>query len=131
MAYIRGRKGLHLTADLYRCRCEPAWLTDAARLGEWCLSAVQAVGLQPVGHLFHTLEPTAAAAGGVTATVLLAESHVCLHTWPQERGVTCDVYVSNSGGDHSAKARGLMYALVNRFQPEWTEQRSLDRGEEE
>ena len=124
-------QGLHLTADLYRCRCEAAWLTDAAKLGEWCLSAVHAVGLQPVGHLFHTLEPTATAAGGVTATVLLAESHVCLHTWPQERAVTCDVYVSNVGGDHSAKARGLMYALVNRFQPEWTEQRSLDRGEEE
>ena len=130
MAYIRGMKGLHLTADLYRCRCEPAWLTDAARLGEWCLSAVQAVGLQPVGHLFHALG-AAKGAGGVTATVLLAESHVCLHTWPQERAVTCDVYVSNFGGDHSAKARGLMYALVNRFQPEWTEQRSLDRGEEE
>jgi hypothetical protein len=24
-----------------------------------------------------------------------------------------------------------MHALVDRFQPEWTEQRSLDRGEEE
>jgi S-adenosylmethionine decarboxylase len=31
--------------------------------------------------------------------------------------------------DLSAKARGLMFALVQRFQPEWTEQRSLDRGE--
>ena len=131
MAYIRGMKGLHLTADLYRCRCEPAWLTDAARLGEWCLSAVHAVGLQPAGHLVHTLDASARGGGGVTGTVLLAESHVCLHTWPQERAVTCDVYVSNFSGDHSAKARGLMYALVNRFQPEWTEQRSLDRGEEE
>ena len=28
-------------------------------------------------------------------------------------------------------ARGLMYALVQRFQPEWTEQRSLDRGDGE
>jgi hypothetical protein len=44
--------------------------------------------------------------------------------------VTADVYVCNFSADHSAKARGLMYALVNRFQPEWTEQRSLDRGEE-
>jgi hypothetical protein len=25
----------------------------------------------------------------------------------------------------------LMLAMVERFQPEWTEQRSLDRGEEE
>ena len=124
-------KGLHLTADLYRCRCEPAWLTDASRLGEWCLSAVQAVGLEPVGHLFHTFPATANGPRGITATVLLAESHLCLHTWAQERAVTCDVYVSDFGGDHFAKARGLMYALVNRFQPEWTEQRSLDRGEEE
>lgn len=123
-------KGLHLTADLYRCRCEPAWLTDATKLGEWCVSAVEAVGLQVVDRLFHTFPATAKGPGGVTATVLLAESHVCLHTWPEERAVTCDVYVCNFSGDHSAKARGLMYALVQRFQPEWTEQRSLDRGEE-
>jgi len=66
----------------------------------------------------------------VTATVLLAESHVCLHTWPEQRAVTVDVYVCNFGEDHSVKARALMDALVQRFQPEWTEQRSLDRGDE-
>ncbi|MDB5750897.1 MAG: speD [Ramlibacter sp.] len=123
-------KGLHLTADLYRCRCEPAWLTDPDQLGAWCVAAVQAVGLEVVNQLFHTFPATAKGPGGVTATVLLAESHVCLHTWPEDHAVTADVYVCNFGGDHSAKARALMYALVNRFQPEWTEQRSLDRGEE-
>ena len=107
-------------------------LADRRRtqLGDWCLQAVQAVGLQPVDQLFHTFPATRKAPGGVTATVLLAESHVCLHTWPEQRAVTVDVYVCNFGGDHSAKARGLMVALVERFQPEWTEQRSLDRGEE-
>ena len=124
-------QGLHLTADLYQCRCDAAWLTDATRLGDWCLQAVQAVGLEAVNHLFHTFTATDKGPGGVTATVLLAESHVCLHTWPEQKAVTCDVYVCNFGADHSAKARGLMYALVNRFQPEWTEQRSLDRGEDE
>jgi len=123
-------KGLHLTADLYRCRCEPAWLTDAGRLGAWCLAAIEAVGLQPVEHLFHAFPASADAPGRVTVTVLLAESHVCLQTWPQDRSVTCDVYVCNVDGDLSAKGRGLMTALVQRFQPEWTEQRSLDRGEE-
>ena len=121
--------GLHLTADLYRCRCDPAWLTDAERLGAWCLAAVQSVGLEPVQHLFHAFPASAGREGGITATVLLAESHVCLHTWPQKKTVTCDVYVCNFSGDHSAQARGLMEALVQRFQPEWTEQRSLDRGE--
>jgi S-adenosylmethionine decarboxylase len=122
-------QGLHLTADLYQCRCEAGWLTDAALLGAWCVKAVQAVGLQPVDTLFHSFPGSGNSPGGVTATVLLAESHICLHTWPEQRAVTLDVYVCNFGGDHSAKARGLMFALVNRFQPEWTEQRSLDRGE--
>ena len=122
-------QGLHLTADLYRCRCADEWLTDAAKLGDWCVQAVQAVGLQPVNQLFHTFPGTPAGPGGITATVLLAESHVCLHTWPEQKAVTVDVYVCNFGGDQSAKARGLMFALVNRFQPEWTEQRSLDRGD--
>lgn len=116
-------QGLHLTADLYQCRCDAAWLTNPEQLEQWCLQAVDAVGLQPVSQVFQEV------AGGVTAAVLLAESHVCLHTWPQARAVTLDVYVCNAGEDHSAKARGLMYALVNRFAPEWTEQRSLDRGD--
>ena len=122
-------QGLHLTADLYRCRCEAGWLTDAQRLGDWCVKAVEAAGLQAVNQLFHTFPATAQGPGGVTATVLLAESHVCLHTWPEQRAVTIDVYVCNFGADHSAKARGLMTAMVDRFQPEWTEQRSLDRGD--
>ena len=118
-------QGLHLTADLYQCRCDAVWLTDAQQLGAWCLLAVEAAGLQAVNQVFHAFP----GAGGVTATVLLAESHLCLHTWPEQRGVTIDVYVCNFGADHSAKARGLMLALVDRFQPEWTEQRSLDRGD--
>jgi S-adenosylmethionine decarboxylase len=124
-------QGLHLTADLYRCRCDAEWLTDAEKLGDWCVQAIEAVGLQPGDRLFPPFPATPAGAGGVTATVLLAESHVCLHTWPEQKGVTLDVYVCNFGADHSAKARGLMFALVNRFQPEWTEQRSMDRGDGE
>ena len=122
-------QGLHLTADLYQCRCEAHWLTDAQRLGEWCVQAVTAAGLRPVDQLFHTFPATGTGARGVTAAVLLEESHICLHTWPERLGVTADVYVCNFSGDHSARARGLMDALVARFQPEWTEQRSLDRGD--
>ena len=118
-------KGLHLTADLYRCRCEAAWLTDAAKLGEWCLAAVQAVGLEPIAQVFHPLP-----GGGVSGTVLMAGAHVCLHTWSGEKAAAVDVYVGDAATDQSAKARGLMYAMINRIQPEWTEQRSLDRGEE-
>lgn len=124
-------QGLHLTADLHNCRCASAWLTDAVQLGDWCLKAVQAAGLQAINHLFHGSPATAAQPGGITATVLLAQSHVCVHTWPAQKGVALDVYVCDMGNsDHSAKARQLMQLLIDRFAPEWTEQRSLDRGDQ-
>ena len=121
-------QGLHLTADLYRCQCESTWLVDAARLGERCVDAVNAQGLQVVGHLFHTFPASAQGPGGVTATVLLAESHLCVHTWPEQLAVTLDVYVCNFGADHSAKAHALMGALVDLFAPHRAEHHQLNRG---
>jgi S-adenosylmethionine decarboxylase len=122
-------QGLHLTADLTDCQCDCAWLTDAARLGAACMLAVQAAGLQGVAQLFHTFPSTAQGPGGVTATVLLAESHLCVHTWPEQRGVTLDVYVCNFGGDHSAKAHALMDALLALFQAQHTARNTLQRGQ--
>ena len=120
-------RGLHLTADLYQCRCEPQWLSDAQALAAWTKQAVDAVGLEVLQHLVQPGGPD----GGASIALLLPQSHICVHTWPAQRGVTLDVYLASSAGDPSAKARGLMYALVQRFAPEWTEQRSLDRGAEE
>jgi S-adenosylmethionine decarboxylase len=122
-------KGLHLTAELGHCRCEMVWLTDAALLGRWCVTAVEAAGLQPVGQLFHTFPPTSHGPGGITATVLLAESHLCVHTWPEQRAVSLDVYVCNLGGEHSAQAQSLMAALIERFAPQRTQRSSLVRGD--
>jgi S-adenosylmethionine decarboxylase len=124
-------QGLHLTADLYRCHCDAAWLVDADRLGAWCMQTVLACGLQPVGQLFHHFPDSPHGPGGVTATVLLAESHLCVHTWPEKEAVTLDVYVCNFGGDHSAKAHALMDALLALFAPEQTKQNSLQRGQKE
>lgn len=120
--------GLHLTADLSRCACDSALLTDAKRLGALCVQAVQKAGLQAVGELFHTFPATTHGAGGVTATVLLAESHLCVHTWPELGAVTLDVYVCNFGGDHSAKAHALRDALQTLFQPQSCVLNSLNRG---
>ena len=90
---------------------------------------VAAVGLQAVAHVFHTFAATELGPGGVTATVLLAESHLCVHTWPEQQAVTLDVYVCNFGGDHCAKAHTLMAMLTALFEPGHVEQHSLTRGE--
>ena len=120
--------GLHLTADLYHCACDAQLLTDARRLGALCLQAVEGAGLQAVAQLSHTFPATQHGPGGVTATVLLAESHLCVHTWPEQQAVTLDVYVCNFGGDHSAKAQALLADLQTLFEPTHTEHHQLARG---
>ncbi len=122
-------QGLHLTADLRQCACDALWLTDATRLGERCVQLVQTAGLQAVAQLFHSFPSTALGPSGVTATVLLAESHLCVHTWPEQAAVTLDVYVCNFGDDHSAKAQALMAALIDLFAPEHVSQNRLMRGQ--
>lgn len=121
-------QGLHLTADLTQCRCNSQHFTNANYLMAHCLHAVRTAGLQAVNQLAHTFPDTAHGPGGVTATVLLAESHLCIHTWPEQAGVTVDVYVCNFGADHSAKAHALMDALVAWFEPGHVQRQSIQRG---
>lgn len=121
-------QGLHLTADLRGCRCDNAWLTDAHRLLARCVALAQTSGLQVVAQLAHGFPSTADGPGGVTATVLLAESHLCVHTWPEQQGATLDVYVCNLGADHSAKAQALLAALLKLFDAASVQQQALQRG---
>ena len=121
-------QGLHLTADCHHCRCDTALLVDATSLLQLCLKAVEAAGLQAVNQLVHAFPAVDGQPSGVTATVLLAESHLCIHTWPELQAVTLDVYVCNFGGDHSDKAQRLMDVLLDAFKPESKERNELHRG---
>ncbi|MBU1358048.1 MAG: adenosylmethionine decarboxylase [Gammaproteobacteria bacterium] len=121
--------GLHLTADLRDCRCATAWLTDAEQVGSACVEAARTAGLHVVGQLFHEFPATPEGPGGVTAAVLLAESHLCVHTWPERCCVTLDVYVCNFGGDHSAKAAAVLETLEALFMPGAVHRNALERGE--
>ncbi|MDM0044584.1 S-adenosylmethionine decarboxylase [Variovorax dokdonensis] len=120
--------GLHLTADLHDCRCADQWLIDAGSLKSVCHKAAIAAGLQPVGELTHSFPSRGHGPGGVTAAVLLAESHLCLHTWPELRAVTLDVYVCNVDGNRSGAAHSLLEGLISLFQPGRRELHSLVRG---
>lgn len=117
--------GLHLTADLIGCTAGAAGLADPAGLRALCLSAVSGAGLRPVGDLFHAFP----APGGVTGVVLLAESHLALHTWPEVKAVTIDVYVCNVGCDNSQPAQVALDALVQAFAPVRVRRQRLARGD--
>lgn len=116
--------GLHLTADLRGCAPALPVMTDEAALRALCLQAVHTARLQPVSQTFHRFPD----AGGVTGVVLLAESHVAVHTWPELQAVTLDVYVCNYGRDNSRRAQSLLDFLVDAFEPSDTERRAIERG---
>jgi len=108
--------GLHLIADLQDCRGGTP-LDDADALRALCLDAIGRAGLRAVGSLFHPFVGEDGQPQGVTGVVLLVESHLAVHTWPELRGVTADVYVCNVGADNSARAEEVMAQLVTAFGP--------------
>lgn len=115
--------GIHLTAELHDCGV-PALLVEPAALRALCVHAVAQAGLTPVGELFHHFAPR----GGITGVVLLAESHLAVHTWPELGAVTLDVYVCNLGADNSERALALMGALEAAFAPAQVEHHRVLRG---
>ena len=122
-------QGLHLTADLRGCDPQSPLMLDPESLGRLCRDAVQVAGLGAVGELFHRFEPAPGCEqSGITGVLLLAESHLAIHTWPELGGVTLDVYVCNLGGDNSAAAERLMQTLCEAFQASERREQRLWRG---
>ncbi len=120
--------GLHLTAELHHCVApapgESDLMRDADALRDRCLASVRDCGLRAVGTLFHPFEPP----GGVTGVVLLAESHLAVHTWPEQSAVTLDVYVCNFSTDNTQAAERLMQSIRDAFGPTRITQQRWVRG---
>ena len=115
--------GLHLIGDLTGCRCDPQLLLDGERFRAKCLDMVSAVGLTTMDATFHTFD-----GGGFTGTVVLAESHLAIHTWPESGFVTVDVYVCNYTTDNTAKAERVFAALEAALKPSYTRFQAIQRG---
>lgn len=101
-----------MIADLYGCPAGDA-MADVDFLERVCVQYVREAGLLDVGRLFHAFP----GGGGVTGTVVLAESHLCLHTWPEHGYVSLDVFVCNYSTDNTPKARALADRLIELFRP--------------
>ncbi|MBK6355901.1 MAG: adenosylmethionine decarboxylase [Betaproteobacteria bacterium] len=120
--------GLHLIADLHDCRCAPGFLLDAPGLETFCVDACQRHGLTVVGRLFHAFQDAGGQPAGVTGTVVLAESHLAVHTWPEIASVTLDIYVCNFSGDNSEQAHALFDEVITVFSPKRLEKQAVARG---
>lgn len=138
--------GKHILAEFWQCQCDPQLLTSSQPLLELLTEAVEQAGLTLVGHAVHEFEQHVTQAGnnsndsevnsqrssqgqtsGVTLTLLLAESHLCLHTWGEYQTVTMDVYVCNVANENSWKADALFNACLQLFKPSQHHVNSVSR----
>ena len=71
------------------------------------------VGLTEVGKFFHQFDGE----GGVTGMIVLAESHMSLHTWPEK---ICDIrcLCLQFYSDNREKAKNLLEHLKIFFNPQ-------------
>lgn len=122
-------QGLHLTGDLFECGCSAATLTDLETLSKLCRDATLDAKLTIVDEKWHVFPEWEGEAGGITGTILLAESHLAIHTWPERRGVTLDVYVCNFTEDNTGKAEKLFDALTLAFRPKSHVVNRITRGD--
>ncbi len=122
-------QGLHLTADLYQCQGDERYLLEADDIAALCRAQTGLSGLTAVDDKWVKFPPWQGQPGGVTGTVLLAESHLAIHTWPETGNVTIDVYVCNFSADNSDKARALMEGVIAAYAPRRVVRQQLMRGD--
>ena len=78
-------RGTHL---LVECRgCSPAVLNDPERLERALREAAERIGASVVSAAFHAFAPH-----GVTGMLLLEESHLSIHTWPEHGYAAIDLF---------------------------------------
>jgi spermidine synthase len=115
--------GLHILLNLYHCREGGLFQRDSTALRAFCLETIKRGGLTALTDRFHQFE-----GGGVTGCVVLAESHLAIHTWPELGSVTLDVYVCNYTHDNSNKARQIVNDFMRLFHPRDKQSHEISRG---
>ena len=84
--------GKHVLAEYFDCEC--TYLDSEPDIREIMLEAASRCGATVVGDVFHHFSPQ-----GVTGVVVIAESHLAIHTWPEFRYASVDLFTCGTRVD--------------------------------
>jgi len=62
-----------------------------------------------------------------TAAYCLKESHICIHTWPENNNLTLDIYLCNYSQDNSGKVRAIADEYVAFFKAKIVKEFEINR----
>lgn len=77
--------GRHVLAEIYGC--EFGMLNDVKKVEEIMVNAALAAGAEVRESVFHQFSPQ-----GVSGVVVISESHLAVHTWPEYGYAAVDVF---------------------------------------
>jgi len=113
--------GHHTLLDFYGCAARR--VRRSRDIKALLCAAVCAGGGRIVKAVFHNFSPY-----GVSGVVVITESHVTIHTWPEHGFVTIDVYVCNYTTDNTYKAERLFRSMQEALRPQRTKYQAIHRG---
>lgn len=109
--------GRHFLIEMYQC--DPGVINNVLRIKRILIDAAKTAGCRIVDTAFHRFEPY-----GISGVVMIAESHLFAHTWPEHGFATADIFTC--GGTLSpAKAATV---ILQRFKPKRHKILRLKRG---
>lgn len=85
--------GLHILMEFNECTAEV--LNDLAFLEDAMNKAAEVSKATIIKSVFHQFSPQ-----GVTGVVVVAESHLAIHTWPEHGYAAVDFFTCNSEMDY-------------------------------
>ena len=86
--------GTHLLVDLWEARN----LSDPVHIDAALRSAAERAGATILHSHFHHFTPN----GGVSGVVVLAESHISIHTWPERQFAAIDIFMCGCCDPHDS-----------------------------
>ena len=110
--------GLHILMEFHECSTEI--LDKLNILEESMIEAANIAGATVIKSVFHQFAPQ-----GVTGVVVIAESHLSIHTWPEHGYAAVDFFTCNAAMDYKLSYQSIAEVLQSKKHTYKTIERGL------
>lgn len=109
--------GYQKTIDFYACDAQS--IDDCAYIERTLLEAARIMNLTVVNATIHEFMPI-----GVSGVIVIEESHIAIHTWPEHEYVAIDIFMCSP---YNTLAAGIAF-LKDAFKASRVETKEILRG---
>lgn len=114
---MQGPLGEHFILELYDCTRDT--LDNLLKIQSTLLKAARIAGATIINHHFHKFSPQ-----GVSGVIVIAESHLSIHTWPEHGYAAIDLFTCNM----DMQLEGAFQLIKQEFKPLEMNIQRIERG---